>query len=359
MVLHSASLSLLASRAERRQYVPAELPRPEALDSSPSACNQVLQSPRVALMFLTRGDLFHKDTWRLWFESAIGTLPRSALRAGTCGPDWGLDRLQTVAKDGNVPANITTEMLIDAQYLFSVYVHAPPGVEASDVAPLFRRHMIQRRVVASWGTHKLVEAARNLLLEAYTDPLNARFLLISESDIPLYDPLTLYTQLMSEQASRVNGCANRNTDRRRWSWRMRTERLRAHHWRKSSQWFMLTREHAKMVLEDEEIYRKFEQYCVEGYDKDYRRNRDCYSDEHYIPTLFAVNGVQIDSNCGAIGAAATVWEGGPHPRAFEDSEINPWLIEQRLRKSGKSCDASRAYEEAQNMFVSTVTGLTE
>lgn len=30
--------------------------------------------------------------------------------------------------------------------------------------------------------------------------------LISESDLPLWDPLTLYQQLMSEPKSRVNAC---------------------------------------------------------------------------------------------------------------------------------------------------------
>lgn len=30
---------------------------------------QELQTPRVALLFLTKGELFHEPTWRLWFES--------------------------------------------------------------------------------------------------------------------------------------------------------------------------------------------------------------------------------------------------------------------------------------------------
>jgi hypothetical protein len=46
-------------------------------------------------------------------------------------------------------------------------------------------------------------------------------LLLSESDIPLYDPLTFHQQLTAEGKSRVNACANSApTDIRRWSWRM-------------------------------------------------------------------------------------------------------------------------------------------
>ena len=48
-----------------------------------------------------------------------------------------------------------------------------------------------------------------------------RFVLLSESDVPLYDPLTLYQQLQSERVSRVNLCRDAApTDVRRWTWRM-------------------------------------------------------------------------------------------------------------------------------------------
>lgn len=52
----------------------------------------------------------------------------------------------------------------------------------------------------------LAEATRYLIMEAFRDPLNQRFVLLSESDIPLYDPLTLYSQLVYEKASRINAC---------------------------------------------------------------------------------------------------------------------------------------------------------
>ena len=46
-------------------------------------------------------------------------------------------------------------------------------------------------------------------------------MLLSESDVPLYDPLTLHAQLAAEERSRVNLCRDTApTDTRRWSWRM-------------------------------------------------------------------------------------------------------------------------------------------
>ena len=58
----------------------------------------------------------------------------------------------------------------------------------------------------SWGAHELVEVARNLVREALKDPLNRKFILLSESGLPLYPPTTTYLQLMQENKSRLDSC---------------------------------------------------------------------------------------------------------------------------------------------------------
>ena len=58
----------------------------------------------------------------------------------------------------------------------------------------------------SWGAHELVVAARSLLGEALKDPLNRKFILLSESGLPLYPPTTTYLQLMREDKSRLDSC---------------------------------------------------------------------------------------------------------------------------------------------------------
>lgn len=40
-----------------------------------AACAQLLGFPRVALMFLTRGDMPHEQLWSDWFGDAAGQLP--------------------------------------------------------------------------------------------------------------------------------------------------------------------------------------------------------------------------------------------------------------------------------------------
>ena len=60
----------------------------------------------------------------------------------------------------------------------------------------------------SWGTFALVEATRALMRASLEDPLNQKFVLLSEAGIPLYPPDLFYVQLMSEDKSRINSCVD-------------------------------------------------------------------------------------------------------------------------------------------------------
>lgn len=69
---------------------------------------------------------------------------------------------------------------------------------AEDVLSEFwRPYAISNRVTTAWGTHSLVEATRNLLWEAFRDPSNQRFVLVSEADIPLWDPFVRKTAILT------------------------------------------------------------------------------------------------------------------------------------------------------------------
>lgn len=62
-----------------------------------------------------------------------------------------------------------------------------------------------------------LQATHSLLREALKDPLNKRFVLLSETCNPLLPAATVYAQLMAESKSRINACAmsdkNRNVER--------------------------------------------------------------------------------------------------------------------------------------------------
>ena len=71
---------------------------------------------------------------------------------------------------------------------------------------LFHERDISERVTVRWGTFALVEATRALMRAGLEDPLNQKFVLLSEAGIPLYPPDLVYVQLMSEDKSRINSC---------------------------------------------------------------------------------------------------------------------------------------------------------
>lgn len=84
--------------------------------------------------------------------------------------------------------------------------------------------------------------------------------------------------------------------------------------RKGSQWFSLKRQHAVLVLSDNLYYTKFRNYCRPGMD-----GKNCYADEHYMPTFFNM----VDPAGIANWSVTYVdWsEGKWHPRTFEAEDV--------------------------------------
>ena len=64
------------------------------------------------------------------------------------------------------------------------YVHAAPGFRYKKTSMFFRRQ-IRNPVQVEWGEPSMVTAEKLLLREALADPLNERFVLLSEADIPV------------------------------------------------------------------------------------------------------------------------------------------------------------------------------
>ena len=167
--------------------------------------------------------------------------------------------------------------VLASQHLFSVYVHTPPNVTLKAGSPFAGRE-VPARVRAAWGDHSVVEATRALLREALRDPLNQRFVLLSEADAPLYSAAATYAQLMSEPKSRINACAVPGQDRelKRFTPRMETPGalgFKKENWRKSSQWWTLNRKAADALGADEAIDASFKAHCVNGFDEDRGENR--------------------------------------------------------------------------------------
>jgi len=255
----------------------------------------------------------------------------------------------------------TVNDVIARQHLFDVWIHPSPSFSGFPEGSIFRGCELppKYRTEAVWGTHTLVDATRTLLAAALTNSRATKFVLISESDIPLYSPLVLYEQLIRENRSRINAC-NTSTW---WSldeYRLRSDMVEAGLpptiWRKSSQWVALSRPHAQQVVTDERFDTMFRTLCRRKWDASWCDYRVCYSDEHYIPTLLASLGEdQGQTDCTGELTAVDWSRGAPtdaHPHHYAPSEVSPGLLKTLRREGMQGCEyAATAASSAASQFL--------
>lgn len=88
---------MLVQSAERTPMITCTTPGPTTCCALPGcmrdSCLWYLRCPlqalgvrKVALLFLTKTDLPHELTWRLWLEGAAGELPQQHLQAAQARP---------------------------------------------------------------------------------------------------------------------------------------------------------------------------------------------------------------------------------------------------------------------------------
>jgi hypothetical protein len=137
-----------------------------------------------------------------------------------------------------------------------------------------------------WGEINVFDAERRLLANALLDPQNERFVLLSESCIPITNFSWAYDYIIKSQHSFVN-CfddAGRGGQGRylRIKHRQKLEpEVTLKQWRKGSQWFEMSRELALLVVSDTKYYPKFRDILCGS-------RGHCYIDEHYLPTVLNI-----------------------------------------------------------------------
>lgn len=98
-----------------------------------------------------------------------------------------------------------------------------------------------------------------------------------------------------------------------------------------SQFWVLTRKHARIVVKDKRLWSKFKLPCVQW--------DTCYPEENYFPTLLNT----VDPR-GCIPATLTHvdWRGrfDGHPRTYNASEVGPSLILSMRRRKPRYGDES-------------------
>ncbi|KAI3702025.1 hypothetical protein L6452_27615 [Arctium lappa] len=245
-------------------------------------------------------------------------------------PDYPFERVPKVAfmflTRGPLPLMMLWERFFRGQdhNKYSIYVHTNPGVHLNVTnSSVFYNRQIPSQDV-KWGSVKLVDAERRLLGNALLDFSNERFVLLSESCIPIYNFPTIYKYLVGSIYSFLDSYDDPSRyGRGRYSRRMKPD-IKLREWRKGSQWFEIHRTLAVKIVSDTMYYNLFKSYCLPS----------CYPDEHYLPTF-------VNMFHGSLNANRTVtyvnWSlGGPHPASFGADDVTENLI-LSIRNNGTSC----------------------
>lgn len=250
--------------------------------------------PKVAFLFLTNSDLVFAPLWEKFFAGHHG--------------------------------------------LLNLYVHADPSANLTlPPTPSFRGRIIRGKATAR-ASATLISAARRLLATALLDdPANQFFALLSQSCVPLLPFPALYRTLVTDN----NAGAGRHRHRSFIEILDSEPTLHARYYargdnvmlpevpfdrfRVGSQFFVLARRHAVMVVRDRRLWNKFKSPCL------VKEKDSCYPEEHYFPTLLDM---QDPDGCTKYTLTRVNWtdavEG--HPHTYQPEEVSGELIRE-LRKS--------------------------
>ncbi|CAL5399721.1 unnamed protein product [Camellia sinensis] len=253
--------------------------------------------PKVAFMFLTRGPVLLAPLWELFFNGHEG--------------------------------------------FYSIYVHSDPSFNQSEPEnSVFHGRRIPSKKV-QWGSVSMVEAERRLLANALLDFSNQRFVLLSESCIPLFNFSTIYSYLIYSSKNFVEsfdlpGLAGRGRYRHQMS-----PTITIQQWKKGAQWFEMDRDIAIEVVSDTKYFPLFQKHC----------KRSCCADEHYLPTFVSIRFSERNSN------RSLTWvdwsKGGIHPAKFVRTDVTIEVLEKM--RSGRKCEYNGNITNVCFLFARKVT----
>lgn len=232
----------------------------------------------------------------------------------------------------------------DTENKFSIHVHSRPGFLFSKIttrSEYFLDRQVNDSIQVDWGEASMIQAERILLQNALVDPFNERFVFLSDSCIPLYNFSYTYNYIMSTFNSFVDSFAD--TKEGRYNPKMHPV-IPVQNWRKGSQWVVLNRKHAEIVVKDETVLPMFQLYCKKKplpefwrehpVPADTSRIHNCIPDEHYVATLLAQEGQEGEITRRTL--THTSWDlssskkkrerQGWHPVTYKLADATPMLI---------------------------------
>ncbi|KAK1365017.1 Core-2/I-branching beta-1,6-N-acetylglucosaminyltransferase family protein [Heracleum sosnowskyi] len=212
---------------------------------------------------------------------------------------------------GRLPLAPLWEKFFDGHdELFSIYLHTSPEFTSDPPeSSIFYKRRIPSKPV-QWGKETMIDAERRLLANALLDFTNERFVLLSETCIPVFNFTFIYNYLINSNQSFLSSFDDpRKMGRGKYNKRM-FPAITISDWRKGSQWFEANRKLAIQLISDTTYYPIFRTHC----------QRPCFMDEHYFPTL--VNKICPDLTTNRTVTWTDWSRGGSHPAFFMRNQIS-------------------------------------
>ncbi|KAF5804091.1 putative glycosyl transferase, family 14 [Helianthus annuus] len=224
---------------------------------------------------------------------------------------------------------------------YSIYIHSEPGFvfdETTTRSSFFYGRHLSNSIKVGWGESSMIEAERLLLRAALQNPANQRFILLSDSCVPLYNFSYIYNYLMGSSKSFVDSFLDMKEGR--YNPRMSSV-IPMRKWRKGSQWIALVRSHAKVVAYDNVVFPVFKKLCKRRPPLDVskgkqnlklQRQHNCIPDEHYVQTLLAMNDLEGELERRTvtytlwIQSATNMETRSWHPVTYNYASANPQQI---------------------------------
>ncbi|CAL5354106.1 hypothetical protein CsSME_00042286 [Camellia sinensis var. sinensis] len=271
-------------------------PPHRSLPSSKSRLGSTNPKPKIAFLFLTNSDLHFAPLWEIFF------------------------------------ANGSTNQ-------FNIYVHADPTVKINPPGGVFSADRFVPAKKTERSSATLISAARRLIANALIDdPSNAFFALLSQHCIPLHSFNFVYNTLFHRSIAELAQLGTLQyrsfieiltTKKILWArYNARGKNVMLpevpfDQFRVGSQFFVLTRRHAVLVIRDRRLWRKFRLPCV--------WIQSCYPEEHYFPTLLSM---EDPEGCTGYTLTRVNWTDSinGHPHTYRSQELSTELI-YNLRKS--------------------------
>jgi hypothetical protein len=193
---------------------------------------------------------------------------------------------------------------------YQIYCHTkrPPGQS------VWRQTHISRRLPTRWGDISLVQATLALLTEAYQDPTNQYFCLLSDSCLPVVDFQCLERAVYREGKTWLHykHIGNRVTRYQKLGLNIRKS-VSWRHFYSQHQWMILKRSHVKLLLSaSPRLLPEF--------------SRVHAVDEHYVVTLLWMAGL-LDGECLNRKVTYCNWSDRSKSHPAEFKEISDKLVE--------------------------------